>query len=79
MDSRELSEWMALASVEPIGERRMDMRFAMLACTLANLIKSACGSKKPPFELKDFMLKFDPPKQQRPQDMKTILRGLGKQ
>ncbi len=76
--SPELSEWMAYASIEPIGEKRMDLRFAMLACTISNGIRGACGCKKPPLKLKDFLLNFDPPEQQTPDQMKAILLGLGK-
>ena len=76
--SPELSEWMAYASIEPIGEKRMDMRFAMLACTIANLFKGAVGSKGKPSKAEDFMFKFDPPKQQSDDHMKAILKGLSK-
>ena len=73
IDSLELSEWMAYASIEPIGEKRQDLRFAMLACTIANLIKGAVGGKGKPSKMDDFMLKFDPPKQQSDQNMKIML------
>ena len=78
MDSRELSEWIAFASVEPIGERRADARMAANTCRLANLIKSACGSKDELLTLEDCMLTFDPPEQQTPQEMKAMLGIRGK-
>ncbi len=78
MPAPELLEWMAYASIEPIGETRMDMRFAVLACTIANLIKSAAGDKGKPSKPEDFMFTFDPPKQQSPQDMKAMLGIRGK-
>ncbi len=76
IDSRELSEWIAYASIEPIGENRQDLRFAMLACTIANLVKGAVGSKGKPSKLEDFLLKFDPPKQQSTENMKSMMRML---
>jgi len=76
VDSRELSEWMAYSSIEPIGEYRMDLRFAMLACTIVNIIKGATGAKGKPSKIEDFMLKFDPPKQQSMDNMKTRLKML---
>ena len=78
IDSRELSEWMAYASIEPIGEKRMDMRFAVLNCTIVNLIKSAVGDKGKSAEPEDFMFTFDPPKQQTPEQMKAMLGIRGK-
>ena len=78
LDSRELSEWMAYSSIEPIGEYRNDLRFAMLTCTVTNLFKGAVGHKGKASKLDDFLLKFDPPKQQAANDMKAILRGLGR-
>lgn len=76
MPATEMDLWIAYATIEPIGEKRQDLRFAMLACTIANLIKGACGSKGKPSKLQDFMLKFDPPKQQSKSDMKSILRSV---
>lgn len=80
MGADEFIDWMAYASVEPIGEKRMDLRFSVLACTIANLIRGACGSKQPPFKIGYFMdvLGFDPPKQQTPDEMKAILLGMSK-
>ncbi len=76
MPATELSEWIAFASIEPIGEARADMRAAMICCTFANYFAASQGSKAPPCKLEDFMPKFDPPKQQSEDDMKTILKGL---
>ncbi len=76
MGADEFMDWMAYASIEPIGEKRMDLRFAMLACVISNHIKSALGNKGKPSKMEDFMFKFDPPQQQSDDDMKMILRGL---
>ena len=70
MDSRELSEWQAFSIVEPFGEERDDMRSALIACTIANANRSA---KQPAFRIQDFMLKFEPPKQQSVNEMKAAL------
>ncbi len=37
MSSREYSEWIAFASVEPIGEARKDLRTAQLCAMLVNV------------------------------------------
>jgi hypothetical protein len=76
MDALEFQGWMTYASIEPIGEYRMDLRFAMLACTIANLVKGATGTKGKPSKIDDFMLKFDPPKQQSTDKMKSMMRML---
>ena len=76
MGADEFLDWMAYASIEPIGEKRQDLRFAMLACTIANLVKGAVGSKGKPSKLEDFLLKFDPPKQQSMGNMKAMLRAI---
>ena len=78
MPATELSEWIAFASIEPIGEARADWRAAMIACTFANYFKASQGSKTTPCKLEDFLFKFDPPKQQSEGNMKMILKGLAK-
>ncbi len=78
MPAPELSDWIAYASIEPIGEARADMRAAMICCTFANYFKASQGSKTPPCKLEDFMLKFDPPEQQTNEDMKAMLGIRGK-
>jgi len=52
MDSRELSEWMAYEQIEPFGERRADLRSAIIACVIANAWRSP---NRPPFRVQDFM------------------------
>jgi hypothetical protein len=42
IDSRELSEWIAYANVEPFGEDRADIRHGIACTVVAN---SALGSK----------------------------------
>jgi hypothetical protein len=50
MSSREFAEWMAFYRIEPFGDQRADMRSAIVASTMANLL----GKKK--FAPADFML-----------------------
>ncbi len=74
LSSKEVTDWQAFSAIEPFGEEREDIRAAMVACTVANALRS---SKSPPCKIKDFMLNFEPPKQQSKQDMKAILMGVG--
>lgn len=59
ISAEELTEWMALYRLEPWGEERGDMRAALIASIIANVNRDP--KKRPqPYELKDFMLKFEP-------------------
>jgi hypothetical protein len=57
-----LSEWLAYAELEPFGEFRDDVRAAIIASTVANMLR---GRKQKAFSISDFMLKFDEPKKQQ--------------
>jgi len=57
---------MAFASIEPIGDRRADLRAALIACTIANSVRT---SKQRPLTIKDFMLDFDLPKVDTTEDL----------
>lgn len=57
VDSRELTEWMAYAELEPFGERRADVRAAEIAWVMANLWR---GKNQKPYELEDFLLAAGP-------------------
>lgn len=72
MSSKELTEWMAFASIEPIGESRQDLRIAMLCTLVYNAIKGKGKAAK----IDDFVLKFDPPKKQSMEEMQAILKGM---
>lgn len=56
IDSREFTEWMAYAALEPFGETRADLRAGIVASTLANIHRSE-GSE--PFTPSDFMPTFE--------------------
>lgn len=55
VSSRELSEWRAYDTLEPIGERRGDYRAALVASTMANLWR---GKNTRAAEIRDFLLEF---------------------
>ena len=59
----EFYQWLAFMSVEPIGDRRLDLHFAMLSTLIANVNRDPKQRSKP-FELNDFMIDFweDKPK-----------------
>lgn len=50
---------MAYDLIDPIGEYRADLRTAMICTTLANIHRDA-QQRSEPYQLEDFMLKFDP-------------------
>jgi hypothetical protein len=55
MPSRELTDWMVYAAVEPFGEERADYRAALVASVIANVNRDA--NKHPqPFPVEDFLL-----------------------
>ncbi|MFA6047061.1 MAG: hypothetical protein WC718_18920 [Phycisphaerales bacterium] len=39
ISSRELSEWVAYAELEPFGPQREDWRMAMIVCTVINAVR----------------------------------------
>jgi len=72
MDNRELLEWMAFYNIEPFGEERMDLRFALMT---AHLI-SPYLKKGHKIKLKDFMLDFEPKKAMTAEEIKAVLMGV---
>jgi len=60
MDSAEFGEWVARERLEPSEPYRSDLRNAYLCCTVANVVRSAMGSKKGrAFQVGEFLLKFE--------------------
>jgi hypothetical protein len=53
MPRRELTEWMAYYQMEPFGERRADVRSAIVAAILANANRE---KDQKPYKVKDFVL-----------------------
>lgn len=58
MDSAELTEWMAFATLEPIGGHRGDVQAATVASTLANCHR---GKDTRPFKAADFIPPYGEP------------------
>ncbi len=58
MDSKELTEWMAYARIEPFGQEMENWRAAEICCVLANLYRDP--KKHPePYKIADFMPVFE--------------------
>lgn len=53
-------EWLGYLQLEPIGEERMDWRFATLCALLANVHRDTKKRWKP-YEAKEFLLRFGLP------------------
>lgn len=57
MTYEEFQQWLALMEIEPVGEQRMDLRFAMLSALIANVNRDA--QKRPQaYKLEDFLPDF---------------------
>ena len=74
-NSRELAEYEALYRIEPWGEYRQDLRFAMLCCLIANALKDIAGGKGRRFKMEDFML-FEDRKPKTAEDLKSALQRM---
>lgn len=76
MSSAEYSGWLAFNSLEPIGERRADLRAGSI---VSAIFKSnwASKSKKPP-TVAECTFQFEPPQQQPVSAMKRILDNITK-
>lgn len=63
-------EWIAYNECSPIGEWRADHRAAMVACTMANVMRGKKGRRA---RMKDFMPQFGPKvgRRQSPAEMKA--------
>lgn len=48
---------MAYYSIDPFGEKRQDIRFAMLSCLVANMVR---GKDQSAYKMQDFLLDFEP-------------------
>ena len=79
ISSRELSEWMAYAQLEPWGETRADLRAGIVASTVANTARDPKRRKKP-FAPEEFMPHFEGQSQEEQMDAmdNLVLLGLAK-
>ena len=70
---------MAYESLSPGEPERSDLQTALIACTMANVMK---GKRGRPFQIKDFLLKFDLPERKTVEEIKMKLalwkNGLNK-
>lgn len=57
MSSHEFTEWIAFSRLQPFGERRADMRMAMMMAQMANIFRDPKSSKE--FTAEDFMPDFE--------------------
>lgn len=57
MSAREITEWMAFASIQPFGYRRTDWQFAALSAVMANCHRDP--KKSNAFQAKDFLIFLD--------------------
>lgn len=75
MSSRLLTEWMVFAKLEPFGERRGDLRAAIVAATIANANR---GKNQKAYKVEDFMPKLGDDEEQEPdwESMLERVRGL---
>ena len=55
MSAREFGEWRALYGMEPFGGRRGDLQAAVVASTMANVMRGDHEA----YELDDFLLDFE--------------------
>ena len=79
ISSKELTEWIAFAQVEPFGVEAQFLGHAITATTVANVNR---GKNQNPFDVDDFMPKFEH-KAQSTEEMlqfaQMITIGLGGQ
>lgn len=77
VSSRELTEWMAYAQMEPFGEERGDIRQAITTSLIANVHRDPKkGKEYTPEDFMPFSEKPDPEEAQR-QALRDKLMGLG--
>jgi len=70
ISSKEFGEWQAYEAIDPGDPERSDLRAALISCTVANSMK---GKKGRPFQVKDFLLKFETAERKTMQDVKMKL------
>lgn len=75
IDSRELTEWMAYAAIEPFGEERADLRAGIIAATIANANRDPKKQPKP-FQPEAFM-PFREKREPTEDELLAKFRGMG--
>lgn len=60
ISAEELAAWQVFHErIEPIGERRADLRAGVIAATVANAAPAPEGTKREQYRPEDFALQFD--------------------
>lgn len=70
VDEEEFILLLKLYQVDPWGEERMDLRFAMLGCLIGNAMRAFGGGKGHKFRPEDFMLSRYPKPPMTPEEIK---------
>ena len=65
------AEWVAFDRIDPIGDWRGDAQAAQVAVTSANIHRG----KRKPYEVKDFLLSWEPRRGQSLQEMADMARA----
>jgi len=73
MSSTELTYWKAWWRIEPWGEYRADLRAGSVAAPLLNIQLARNADK---YKASDWLMEFEKPKPQTPDEMKSALRSL---
>jgi hypothetical protein len=73
MSSRQLTEWIAYAKLEPFGEERADLRAGIVASVIANANRDP---KRKPYKPEDFMPRFEPRQAQTWQEQLAIMQAI---
>lgn len=73
INARELAEWQIFYGLEPFGVERADLQHGMVAATIANYHR---GKGTQPFAPGDFVLSFEQPQKQTPQDHADYFKRL---
>lgn len=71
MDSAEFTDWQVYDAIDPIGERRADMRMALLCQLIANIHRDP---KRGAYTLDDFLLFREPAAPADPEEVEANLR-----
>ena len=76
ISSRELTEWIAYANVEPFGEDRADIRAALIAAVIAETVRDKKKRRKPftPAEFVKMLPRFEEEKRRPRQTMEEQIR-----
>lgn len=72
LTTKEINEWIAFYTLNPFGEERMDLRFALMTAHL--LTPHIKKGHKP--KLSDYMINFEPKRQMTPEEIRNVLKGI---